>query len=126
MCLKIKNYSLKIFMKIHVSDKNVLQYRKYYFKTENIWLKTQSKYTLNYVTNVKDAWARAVRSTLPLHAIINVTFSCQALFLFLFFFQRIKWNDETIVTSTCQLSVDISVDFELQYMMGKWAGLEIS
>ena len=77
------------------------------------------------MTNVKDAWARAAKPTLPLHAIINVTFSCQALFYFIFF-QRIKWNDETIVTSTCQLSVDISVDFEFQYMMGKWAGLEIS
>ena len=57
---------------------------KYYLKTENDWLKTQTKHPPNSVTNVKYAWARAVRPTLPLHAIINVTFSFQALFFFFF------------------------------------------
>ena len=72
--------------------KNMLKYINYHLKTENGWLKTQTKHPLNSITNVKDAWARDVRPTLPLHAIINVTFSCQALFYFIFFSEnKMKW-----------------------------------
>ena len=44
MCLKIKNYCLKIFMEIRVGEKNVLKCVKCCLKTKNCCLKTQTKH----------------------------------------------------------------------------------
>ena len=47
MCLKIKNYCLKIFVKIGMG-KNVWKYVKCYLKTENYCLETLTKHPLSW------------------------------------------------------------------------------
>ena len=47
VCLKIENCCLKIFVKIRV-NKKVWKYVKYCLKTENSYLKTQTKHPLHF------------------------------------------------------------------------------
>ena len=47
MCLKIENYCLKIVVKIRVSEKMYEKNVKYCLKTENCYLETLTKHSLN-------------------------------------------------------------------------------
>ena len=49
MCLKIENCCLKIFVEIHVGEKNALKCVKCCLKIENCCLKSQTKHPLIFL-----------------------------------------------------------------------------